>query len=400
MKHCVAEPIRLMLEANLLESLQIRSITSDDADVFRETISSGLSKNQSLKDLGLCWTSLDANMCLQDVLRTKHSLVELHLSLTTNQHWELFRAIERSKTLERLSVMGSRINLSSMEAIMMTCLLTDSLRALSFHHSKCDDDALEFLVRTLSSKKIIDTFQYNQPLELLRINVGTMQVEQLDLGEARFEMSAFSQTMDSIANNPHIKCLNLGQAGHAWGEGSLEKVCETLLWSNHGPTELSIEIDENSDDVDLFIEAMDGNTRLKTLEVNVLDESVLVAFAEGVAYMTCLRKLVFKSVGYSEDFLKALLESMKTNSTLWTLSLGGVDVIETKAKKYLPKIRQYLAINRVGGNRLLAVPIIPAGLWARVMERSSNEPDGIYYLLTERPDIVTPTRKRKNRIES
>jgi hypothetical protein len=91
---------------------------------------------------------------------------------------------------------------------------------------------------------------------------------------------------------------------------------------------------------------------------------------------------------------------MEANSTLWTLSLEGVDVVETKANTYLPKIRQNLAINRVGGNRLLSVPIIPAGLWARVMERSSNEPDGIYYLLTERPDIVTPTRKRKNRIES
>jgi hypothetical protein len=75
-----------------------------------------------------------------------------------------------------------------------------------------------------------------------------------------------------------------------------------------------------------------------------------------------------------------------------------LDTDETDADKYLSRIRYLLAINRVGRHGLMTMPI-PVGLWAHVLERSSEEPDGIYFLLTGKPDIISPTRKRKHQVD-
>jgi hypothetical protein len=125
----------------------------------------------------------------------------------------------------------------------------------------------------------------------------------------------------------------------------------------------------------------------------------MVSFVEGISNMTGLRKLAFMSgCSYSEDFFVALLESMEQNTSLGTLSFDALNVEETNADKYLPRIRCLLAINRIGRHRLMTVPI-PLGLWAYLLERSSNERDGLYFALAERPEIVTPTRKRKHHLD-
>jgi hypothetical protein len=125
----------------------------------------------------------------------------------------------------------------------------------------------------------------------------------------------------------------------------------------------------------------------------------MIALAEGVMNMPGLRKLAFTSdCDYSEDFFAALLASMERNTSLWTLSFENVNVDMTNANKYLPRIRYLLALNRVGRHAVMIVPI-PVGLWPHVLEKSTNELDGIYFVLTEKPDIVIPTRKRKHRID-
>jgi hypothetical protein len=44
----------------------------------------------------------------------------------------------------------------------------------------------------------------------------------------------------------------------------------------------------------------------------------------------------------------------------------------------------------------MALPI-PVGLWAHVLAKTSKECGGIFFILTEQPDMVTQSRKRKSR---
>jgi hypothetical protein len=394
LQHCAAETLRLMLEANLVDFLHIERCKGDDTAAVQLSISLGLGKNKSLKVLHLHRNALDLNVGLHEMLVSNRNLVELDLSLAGNRQWDLFRSLEKLKTLTSLCLCCSKIDLQSMEAIMTMCLVVHPLQTLSFSACNCDQNALEFLVRTLSSNKIIKTLKYDDPpRQLVSVDFGTLQVENLMFEWAKFENSTLAQMIDSIANNQHIKCLSMNPG--RIGEEGFEKVCDTLLRQNKGPSELIIEIDEN--DASLITGAMEGNTNLKALKVDAVGESNMITLAEGVMNMPGLRKLAFTSdCDYSEDFFAALLASMERNTSLWTLSFENVNVDTTNANKYLPRIRYLLALNRVGRHAVMIVPI-PVGLWPHVLEKSTNELDGIYFVLTEKPDIVTPTRKRKHR---
>jgi hypothetical protein len=399
LEHCAAETLRVMLETNLVESLQILNCKADDAAAVQLPISLGLGKNKSLKEFQLNRNELDFKVGLNEMLMSNHNLVELGLSLEDNQHWDLFRSLERLKTLTSLSLFWSTINLPTMEAIMMMCMAIPSLQTLSLSNCTCDQNALEFLVRTLSSNKIITTLKYEFFFLSRPVNVdfGTLQVNQLVFDGVDFEKSSFLQSIDSIASSHHIKSLKLRPGELYDVADALEKICDTLIRQSKGPSELIVDVGRS--DVSLLTEAMEHNTNLKTLKIHSLCESDLVTFAGGVSNMPGLRHLAFLSdCEYTEEFFVTLLESMERNTSLWTLLFDNLDTDETDADKYLSRIRYLLAINRVGRHRLMTMPI-PVGLWAHVLERSSEEPDGIYFVLTGKPDIVTPTRKRKHQVD-
>jgi hypothetical protein len=373
---------------------------------FERSLLSALRNNRSLKRLYFkpndCrFNDLHVEMDLKQILTRNCNLVDLSLSFVGEQHWHLFRIVDHLKTLESLCLMDCDVDMESMEAIMMMCLAISSLQSLTFHECNCPESAVDFLARTLSSNKVLKALSYNGPLRLpsgkIEVDFGSLQVENLMFQYVRFDACAFNKTIDSIANNYHIKSLNLGPGVLHGIDDALEKVCDTLLRQNRGPSELILEVGEI--DVSIMAEAMEGNTNLRTLKIDALRQSSMVSFVEGISNMTGLRKLAFMSgCSYSEDFFVALLESMEQNTSLGTLSFDALNVEETNADKYLPRIRCLLAINRIGRHRLMTVPI-PLGLWAYLLERSSNERDGLYFALAERPEIVTPTRKRKHHLD-
>jgi hypothetical protein len=386
-----------LLDNNLIESLLFDACGFPADECGINTIAAGLRENQSLKSFEFTYHKPTSTIItsLQEFAANNKNLVELRLTIKQKaSYWDLFRAVEQQNTLQSLQISRSRLDLESMEALVTICLAVTSLKTLHLSDCVCDKNALEFLARTLSKVNAIDVLildcLQNQPdVSQLEVNVGNVQVKKLVLTHSHVKGDSFSQMLESVANNPVIDCLEATDDD----EQHFRQVCEILLRRNIGPTELVI--GNGSDFGTILSEAMQVNTTLKSLSIDCMYSADLVTVAEGLANMHGLRKLSFKkNCWYKSDFFRALRDSMERNTTLCTLSLDNIPNDESAC--FLPRIHYLLAINRVGRHRLMTNPA-PVGLWAHVLERSSNEPNGIYFALTEKPDIIRRSSKRKRR---
>ncbi len=214
-------------------------------------------------------------------------------------------------------------------------------------------------------------------------------LHELVMHDVTFNFVTFSQIMESIAANPSIQCLDLSKETVS-NVDEIQSLCNVLLRGNKGPRKLVIDLREHSPTT--LIEAMQVNTSLKALTIGAVSETEILTFAEGLASTRGLRKLAFLGRCISEEFCKRLQQSLEHNTALWTVSFeNGIEYINIgnfEAAKYMSRIRYLLAINRVGRHQLMTAPI-PESLWALLLARVSNEPDGIYFVLTEKPEIAT-----------
>jgi hypothetical protein len=121
----------------------------------------------------------------------------------------------------------------------------------------------------------------------------------------------------------------------------------------------------------------------------MFSDTACVAFAQGLAELSGLPKLEFRWCGqyYTVDFFKALAQSLEHNTSLKTLSLEQLQLEDNRCKTHLPTIQYWLALNRVG-RHLLAVPDVPLGVWAFALAKSSHDPNGLFFVLSEKPDMV------------
>ncbi len=379
-----------LLERNLIGALLLadcEELGNDEMNI----ITTGLEMNQSLKIFGCttwrCEPLSSVNFTsLQNFAANNKNLVELRLRIEkSTSYWDLFRAVEKQDTLQSLQISQSNLNIESMEALVTICLTLRSLKKLNLRDCRCEKNALEFLARTLSKFNAVDTLIFDfvhciRPFEF-DVNFGNVQVKKLVFCDTDIGDEPFSLMLESIANNPFIDTLEVTNVN----EQDLRRVSEILLLRNVGPTELVI--DNGRGFGNLISEAMQVNPKLKSLIIDDMEAAELITVAEGLANMPGLCKLSFrKNCAFSKEFFRALLDSMEHNTTLCTLSLENIP--KDESARFLPRIHYLLAINRVGRHRLMIDPA-PVGLWARVLERSSNEPNGIFFALTENPDLVS-----------
>ena len=142
-------------------------------------------------------------MGLLGMLKNNRNLVELGFTIPSSPNhlfWELFHAVKELRTLNKLSIHRSAIDLQSMEVLMMTCHEVKTLTTLELSTCDFEEDALKFLAQTLSSNNnVINTLilgVQNCPA-LIEINMGELKVETLVLDNAKFEMLTFSRMVDS-----------------------------------------------------------------------------------------------------------------------------------------------------------------------------------------------------------
>jgi hypothetical protein len=388
-----------MLDRNSVGKLAFEGCTFD-AHVAN-SISNGLSCNESLRTFeyvdDLDSPPTDILNGVKDMLNTSGNILKLVLAIKDPKDWDKFREANRNKSLECLEIRGTCLELHGMEAILVKCFRMKSLKELKIVGGTMTYQALAFLVETLNENEILDT------LILKSINIGTdwciacgdMKLRKLSIASLNFDIYNWNLTLEGMLNNNFLQCLEIG---HVLPATAIPQLFDALA-TNRGPSHLIINV--LGPHRDMLIETLQRNTRITTLAIPCLEETDLVPFAQGLALMQGLRKL---DIHYSadmdlaentEEFFSALAQSLEVNTTLETLILRHV-----VASRHFSRIRYLLAINRMGRNSLIADPTIPAGLWPHVLGRSSKEADGIYFVLTGKPEIVkTKSRKRKSQGE-
>jgi hypothetical protein len=392
LESAAAECLRLMLELNAIAALSFQRCTfSGDGN---KAIATGMCSNQSLLMFAhtRCVAPLEIITSVHQLMRSSRNLVTLDMTIEGNKHWELFRAAVRLETLQSLGLHYSSIELEEMEGLATMCTVIQSLKTLIIAGCYVTEKASKRLVRTLEDGEHLDSLVLGR-IKSNAVNAtfptcGNLKVRSLDLTHTKFDLDAFSQTVDDMANNRHVKHLDLW--GVADSAQKVEKVCNVFLLQNLGPSELVMT--GMGPHAVMLTEALQQNTSLKALTIADLGVEGGVTFAQGLATMHGLRSLQFGYANcrenYTKEFFQALQQSLEVNTNLWTIALADIYSDDPMAKQYLPRIRYLLAINRVGRHSLMTANV-PTGVWAQILARSSKEIDGIYFVLTGKPDIVT-----------
>jgi hypothetical protein len=294
------------------------------------------------------------------------------------------------------------MDVANIGTIMKMCQDVKSLKEIAFQSCRFTPSGMRFLVDQLSKYVALDDLVIefceliqpviNTPLEL---RWRGLQVSNFVLTFNRFCDQFASNLFDELASNSNIQNLSLFHVLDS--DDDFQGLCNMIRSQNHCPSVLTVyQVQHHAA---IVIESLQYTTKLKELSIAGLGEAGMVLFARGLCNMSSLRSICIDGFQngdnqYSEEFFKSLVESLEVNTTLWSLSLRGIDSDDAMAKAYLPKIRYLLAINRVGRTSLLTADA-PVGVWPRVMARCSTDPDGIFFSLTGKPDmIVVPSRKR------
>ncbi len=307
----------------------------------------------------------------------------------------LFEAAHQHQTLHSLDIRDSDgIYKSSVFCIMKRCHCeAQSVKELTFSNCKFTEQALERLIQSTSTTSIDSLALEQVRLQPRRASVTAtsfrnLQVKKLSLFETSIkERELLPVMMMELAYHPCIETLDL--RGILRGNRAVWILMDIFLRQNIGPSDLNIHWWEAS----MLTEAFQHNTSVKTLRIASLRECDLVTFAQGLAKMSGLRTLYIEVAHFekfTKPFFQALEQTMEQNTSLCKLCLDGkIDSNdEMITKHYLPKIYYHLATNVVGRHTLMVSPNVPLGLWAYILARSSTEANGIYFVLTEQPDVV------------
>jgi hypothetical protein len=308
----------------------------------------------------------------------------------------MFRATQDIKTLESLSFYDTQIAYHCIDAILCKCFMLKSLKELGFHECKFAHKTMaDFLVNAVSENKILECLSIHNvtvgedALEFY-LSCGGLHVSKLRLKEFCFSGESVTK-LDDIATNPCINSLDLQNNGRGIGDDGFENLCNALQLPNCGLSELLI--DGAHDVIDWLSEVFQQNVSVKSLTIGGLEGTSLVSFAQALVNMDGLRKLTITGLCGKdeciEQFFQRLELSMEHNTTLQTLVLVDFPPNHKIAKKYLPKIRYYLAINRVCRESLLSEPLVPAGVWSHVLGKTSNEAAGINLSFGVNPTLLS-----------
>jgi hypothetical protein len=401
---CAATTLCFMLESGVIADLALCGCTFEDGSA--EIIETGLKNNQSLTNFEFVLDDeahlaiiMNGILCM---LHTNQSVATLSLDMNGSCFWDVYHAVEGHTRLKRLQLYNAQMDVANIGTIMKMCQDVKSLKEIAFHSCRFTPSGMRFLVDQLSKNVELDDLVI-EDCELIQPVVNTplelrwrgLQVSNFVLAVSDFCDQFASKFFDELASNSNIQKLSLFHMLDS--DDDYRGLCNMIRSQNHCPSVLTVyQVQRHAA---IVVESLQYTTKLKELTIGVFGKAGMVLFAKGLCNMSSLRSLCIDGFQngdsqYSEEFFKSLVDSLEVNTTLWSLSLRGIDSVDAMAKAYLPRIRYLLAINRVGRTSLLTADA-PVGVWPRVMARCSTDPDGIFFSLTAKPDmIVVPSRKR------
>jgi hypothetical protein len=129
------------------------------------------------------------------------------------------------------------------------------------------------------------------------------------------------------------------------------------------------------------------NESIEKVCVGWFDKKGLKAFATRLSTMKGLKTLKVSASGYTSEIGNSFVLALEHNTTLETFDFFSMH----RDFEIMPQVEHLLALNR-GGRRLLSATgesVPPLNYWSRILARSSDNADVLFYFLREIPnDLV------------
>jgi hypothetical protein len=143
-------------------------------------------------------------------------------------------------------------------------------------------------------------------------------------------------------------------------------------------------------------EMLTRNESIEKVCIGVFGEKGLKAFATCLSSMNGLKTLEVTSSGYTSEIGNSFVLALEQNTTLETFDFAALH----NDSEVTPQVERLLALNR-GGRRLLSAmgeSAPPLNYWPRILARSFDNADVIFYFLREIPNVLVAqagSRERK-----
>lgn len=417
--------------AQLLRTNRLSSLALEDCEFDREALdllTINLAKNLSLvrfafvaKRRNLLRAHPDEKI-LKGVVRmlgTNHkSMSKMVIGSTPNSCASMLEGIRLALTqkgtassLQMLEILDSKVNHRVMEKI--TSLLRDvgNMKALSLGTSKVSPEALEVLSGVICHHSVLERLELGeQCLDAEHYSGGLRANEVLSWRIRELILPDLSghnalEICKQLASNPYLQSIDMHNVERSVRQKLLtqafipNKYMEAMdRFYRVSAINIGVVQDEELDGICM---ALLTNNTIKEVALILSTACNLIKFAQVLEYMRGLRKVVLGSHSFhqfTEEVFEVLLKTLVANWNIQTLhlDLGGTacfgDTVFLKfnemAEPLLSEVHQQLIINRVGGTTLAESLHTPLGLWPYVMSRRGVEPGGIFFLLTNTPQLV------------
>jgi hypothetical protein len=384
-----------------LEKLLLQYCQIDEHNA--ELIMNGLWVNTSLKDFG--YNAIDDEIPgasltngVLGMLAANTGITCLCMDVRDESIIQLCKAVAFSTSLKEFKISNRNLGLDCVTSILWMLKDNKALQELTLHFSTLSHTSMGHFINQLSQTKLLKTLNFidmevyppDDPSQLMGFSWADLKVENLCLAGMPFDLDALSSMMDDIVNNPNIERLDL--SGVLDTAEKYEILIEVFLEPNRGPRELII--DEVGPHAAALCDALQHNTSVTTLTISDCESPGLVTFARGLANMNGLEELHIKTFygahEYSKEFFSELRQSLEEqNTSLKVLGIRAMNSYAEVAEPFLPKIKYFLALNRVGRDSLM-IGDVPFGIWALVFSSLSVEEVNLvqYFLTNIMPVIV------------
>jgi hypothetical protein len=196
----------------------------------------------------------------------------------------------------------------------------------------------------------------------------------------------------AVALNRSNTLTDLDLSENRIGSGGASAIADALCSND----DLNLIQNAISDDgATSMMEILTSNTTLATFDVGCFDERGLEAFVSCLLQMDGLKTLGFRGdiTGFTSEGGNALVQALERDIKLDFFE--SYSITQKAAAEIMSKVNRLLALKR-GGRRLLTATgasVPPRNYWPRILGRSSDNANVLFYFLREKPFVILSCRR-------
>lgn len=281
--------------------------------------------------------------------------------------------LDRNKTLEQISIKDNNFGPRGVEALADALERNTSLQQVDLSYNFVGDDGAAALGRML---------QCNSSLQDLVLENGTIQG------------AGVTRLCTGLACNKTLQKLNL--SGNTFGSAGVEALADLLQNKNSTSSLSSLRLSSchlGDAGVKVLAQALEHNTYLEeiVLPFNRFGDEGAKAIGESLPKWIGLTSLQIQFNLFSENGFEMIVEGLSKNFYLKSMYLLNAGPSNRHIDTMFQKMQYFVRLNKGGRRVLNEKKSLRPALWPTVLARANKAyaPDAIFFLLRERPDIVS-----------